>query len=86
MKGLNSWVTLLSTLLLQIIFSGNSVNFMKETYPNLKLARISKYPSLPNSPIKPKKTLIVLLGGVLGGMLGVFIALVVPARKETVSA
>ena len=57
-----------------------------DTYPNLKFARISKYPSLPKSPIKPKKILIVLLGGVLGGMLGVFIALVVPARKETVSA
>ena len=57
-----------------------------DTYPNLKFARISKYPSLPKSPIKPKKTLIVLLGSVLGGMLGVFIALVVPARKETVSA
>lgn len=30
----------------------------------------------PDQPIKPKKTLIVLVGAVLGGMLGIFVALI----------
>ena len=52
------------------------------TYPNLAVVRIDKPAQIPKSPIKPKKTLIVLLGGILGGMLGVFISLVVPTKKE----
>ena len=64
----------------------NALNQIDSSYRGLDVVRIEKKASVPKSPIKPKKTLIVLLGGVLGGMLGVFIALVVPARKETVPA
>ena len=41
--------------------------------------------AIPTSPVKPKKRLIVALGVVLGGMLGVFIALIqiaIASRKE----
>jgi chain length determinant protein (polysaccharide antigen chain regulator) len=31
---------------------------------------------VPETPVKPKKSLIVALGIVLGGMLGAFIALI----------
>lgn len=43
--------------------------------PNLKLVSIDQVAFEPLRPIKPKKTLILALGLVLGGMLGVFIAL-----------
>ncbi|RDE22565.1 hypothetical protein DV711_08210 [Motiliproteus coralliicola] len=36
----------------------------------------------PEKPIKPKKRLIVAISIVLGGVLGLILALVVPARKE----
>jgi LPS O-antigen subunit length determinant protein (WzzB/FepE family) len=39
------------------------------------LYRIEQLPKLPAQPIKPKKPLIIFLGVVLGGMLGVFSAL-----------
>jgi len=38
--------------------------------------RLEQPATLPSTPIKPKRTLIVALGFVLGGMLGVFIALI----------
>ncbi|WP_164880840.1 LPS O-antigen chain length determinant protein WzzB [Aestuariirhabdus litorea] len=41
--------------------------------------------TLPEKPIKPKKLLILAASIVLGGMLGLFVALVVPARKEEVA-
>lgn len=40
------------------------------------LYRVEQLPMLPTQPIKPKKPLIVALGVVLGGMVGVFVALV----------
>lgn len=40
------------------------------------LYRVEQVPILPTQPIKPKKPLIVALGLVLGGMLGLFIALI----------
>ncbi|SFH78487.1 G-rich domain on putative tyrosine kinase [Pseudomonas guineae] len=40
------------------------------------LYRVEQASALPAQPIKPKKPLIVALGLVLGGMLGVFIALI----------
>ena len=42
----------------------------------LKLVRIDQTAIEPISPIKPKKSLIVAVGIVLGGMLGVFAALI----------
>ena len=41
----------------------------------LKLAMIDQLAMQPIKPIKPKKALILALGLVLGGMLGLFIAL-----------
>lgn len=43
---------------------------------SLRLVRIDQSAIEPISPIKPKKSLIVALGVVLGGMLGVFAALI----------
>jgi LPS O-antigen subunit length determinant protein (WzzB/FepE family) len=43
---------------------------------NLKLISIDQLAVEPLRPIKPKKTLILALGLVLGGMLGLFIALI----------
>lgn len=43
---------------------------------NVSVFRLDSAAEVPETPIKPKKTLIVALGVVLGGMLGVFIALV----------
>ncbi|MEA1605398.1 GNVR domain-containing protein [Pseudomonas spirodelae] len=40
------------------------------------LYRVEQASALPAQPIKPKKPLIVALGLVLGGMLGIFIALI----------
>jgi LPS O-antigen subunit length determinant protein (WzzB/FepE family) len=40
------------------------------------LYRIESAASIPDAPIKPKKSLILTLGIMLGGMLGVFIALI----------
>ncbi|MBF6615091.1 MAG: LPS O-antigen chain length determinant protein WzzB [Candidimonas sp.] len=43
---------------------------------NVSVFTLDSAAEVPETPIKPKKTLIVALGLVLGGMLGVFIALV----------
>lgn len=53
----------------------------------LNLVRIDQVAVEPTSPIKPKKSLIVALGVVLGGMLGVFAALIrsmIRKRKNAV--
>lgn len=53
----------------------------------LNLVRIDQVAVEPTSPIKPKKSLIVALGIVLGGMLGVFAALIrsmIRKRKNAV--
>lgn len=51
--------------------------------------KISQAPMIPESPIKPNKKLIVAVAFVLGGMLGVFIALIrgaVRKRQQTLNA
>jgi chain length determinant protein (polysaccharide antigen chain regulator) len=53
---------------------------------NIRVARIDQAAEIPTSPIKPKKKLIVAVALVLGGMLGVFIALIrsaVRKRRQT---
>lgn len=45
-------------------------------FTNIKLVSIDRKALAPAAPFKPKKALILLLGLVLGGILGVFIALV----------
>nr|WP_306275815.1 GNVR domain-containing protein [Pseudomonas oleovorans] len=52
---------------------------LKSIQPNLEqlnLVRIDQPAIKPLKPIKPKKMLIVAIGLVLGGMLGVFVALI----------
>ncbi|MCI0916078.1 LPS O-antigen chain length determinant protein WzzB [Pseudomonas stutzeri] len=46
------------------------------TPANVSVFRLDSAAEVPETPIKPKKTLIVALGIVLGGMLGVFAALI----------
>lgn len=43
---------------------------------NVSVFTLDSAAQIPETPIKPKKTLIVALGVVLGGMFGVFIALI----------
>lgn len=49
---------------------------LKVDFDSLRLITIDQRAVEPSKPIKPKKALILALGLVLGGMLGVFIALV----------
>lgn len=49
---------------------------LKVDFDTLQLVTIDQRAVEPSKPIKPKKALILALGLVLGGMLGVFIALV----------
>ncbi|WP_251836947.1 Wzz/FepE/Etk N-terminal domain-containing protein [Serpens gallinarum] len=51
----------------------DGINFDAST---LQLARLDQPAQQPLNRLKPKRTLILALGAVLGGMLGVFIALV----------
>jgi len=43
---------------------------------NLALVNVDQYAGAPYSPVKPRKTIILAAGLVLGAMLGVFVALV----------
>lgn len=55
------------------------LSFLKtiEVQPdNVSVFTLDSAAEIPETPIKPKRTLIVALGLVLGGMLGVFVALV----------
>ena len=49
---------------------------IKVNMDNLHIVRVDQTAIEPVSPIKPKKSLIVAVGIVLGGMLGVFAALI----------
>ena len=51
-----------------------------------KVARISSAAQPPHQPIKPKRMLIVAVGIVLGGMLGVFAALIRVAIRNRKAA
>lgn len=54
------------------------ISYLSKLQPELLLndiVEVDQPAVLPLSPIKPKKTLIVALGLILGGMLGVFISL-----------
>lgn len=48
---------------------------------SLKLVSVDQHAVEPSAPIKPKKAMIVALALVLGGMLGVFIALIRSMRR-----
>ncbi|WP_281646072.1 Wzz/FepE/Etk N-terminal domain-containing protein [Parendozoicomonas sp. Alg238-R29] len=58
------------------------------TFSVLEPVFVAQPAPVPTTPIKPKKKLIIALGIVLGGMLGVFIALIqiaIASRKEKLS-
>lgn len=48
----------------------------------IQIARVDQAASIPESPIKPNKTLILVLSLLLGGMLAIFVALVRAAVKN----
>ena len=48
-------------------------------FPDIRAVHIDRSAQPPQSPIKPRRTLILALAIVLGGMLGVFVALIVNA-------
>lgn len=48
----------------------------------IQVARIDQEASIPESPIKPHKKLILVLSLVLGGMVGIFVALIRTAIKN----
>ncbi|BAP80163.1 chain-length determining protein [Pseudomonas sp. 10B238] len=59
--------------------SQEQLSFLKtvEVRPeNVSVFTLDSVAEVPETPIKPKKSLIVALGIVLGGMLGVFVALI----------
>lgn len=56
----------------EVVRLGNLNNL---DFTNLKLVSIDRKALEPMAPVKPKKSLIVVMGLLLGGMFGVFIAL-----------
>lgn len=59
----------------------NALQSIDSDYPNMGVAQVDQLATKPIYPIKPNKKLIVVLAGILGLMLGLFIALVVPTPK-----
>lgn len=55
---------------------------LKVNMDNLKMVSVDQFAVQPASPIKPKKTMIVAVGVVLGGMLGLFAALLRSAIRK----
>lgn len=55
---------------------------LKVNMDNLKMVSVDQFAVQPVSPVKPKKTMIVAVGVVLGGMLGLFIALLRSAIRK----
>lgn len=55
---------------------------LKVNMDNLKMVSVDQLAVQPASPIKPKKTMIVAVGVVLGGMLGLFAALLRSAIRK----
>ena len=51
-------------------------------FSKINFIHVDHYSSVPEKPIKPKKRLIMAAAIVLGGMLGLFVALVVPGRRR----
>ena len=60
----------------------NYLKAIKIDETKLRVVRVDQPSLTPESPIKPKKTLIVAVALVLGGMLGVFVALIRGAVRK----
>ena len=58
------------------VYQINQLLSLNSNYSSLKLVNIEQPALAPSLPSKPRKSLIVALGLILGGMLGIFIALV----------
>lgn len=58
------------------------LNGLKLNMDALQLVKLDKHATQPDSTVKPKKKLIVAVGVVLGGMLGLFAALVRSAIRK----
>lgn len=54
---------------------------MASEFPNLSVVRVDRIAQPPESPVAPRRGLIIALGVVLGGMIGVFVALIVNAVR-----
>lgn len=52
------------------------LNALPTSFKQTQVVRVDKQALIPDTPIKPNKALIVAIGFILGGMLGVFTALV----------
>lgn len=90
-KALKSQIEILETRkndlafvpdLQKLIAELNLLNALSLNFDKAEVVRIDKKALIPDTPIKPKKTLTVLVGGVLGGMLGVFAALLRTAIRQ----
>lgn len=73
LDGFMAYVSKVSAAQLNEYFKALNLNHTIQ--PDV-LYRVEQTPAVNPDPIKPKKPLIVALGVVLGGMLGVFIALI----------
>ena len=51
-------------------------------FASMDFVRVDQPAVLPKKPIKPRKALILAVAMVLGGMIGLFIALIVPVKAE----
>jgi len=57
----------------------NQLDFLKKidvNPDNVSVFTLDSTAEIPETPIKPKKAIILILGTILGGMLGVFVALI----------
>lgn len=73
LDGFMAYVSGISAAQLNEYFQALSVT---HTIQPESLYLVEQMPEVPDQPIKPKKPLVLALGLVLGGMLGVFIALI----------
>lgn len=73
LDGLMAYVSKVSAAQLNDYFKALNLN---HTIQPGALYRVEQTPAVNLDPIKPKKLLIMTLGVILGGMLGVFIALI----------
>ncbi|MDO9623712.1 MAG: Wzz/FepE/Etk N-terminal domain-containing protein [Pseudomonas sp.] len=84
LDGFMAYVSKVSAAQLNDYFKALNLN---HTIQPGVLYRVEQSPAVNLDPIKPKKPLIVALGVVLGGMLGVFIALIrLMLRKRAAKA
>jgi len=64
----------------------NQLNFLKEIDVNLddvSVYTLDSSAKVPDTPIKPKKSILIAVGLIVGGMLGVFIALIRSMFKKS---